>query len=175
LLRDHRGRGNRLRLEPDQALTQTSVTGRPRNGAFEIRAAAQGDEAAVVALWRDCGLLASYNDPIADFRFARARENSDILVATGPTGDIVASVMVGHDGHRGWLYYVSVAPAQRAHGLGRSIVRSGEAWLAARGIAKVQLLVRETNAQAVGFYERIGFETAPRTVLQKWLEKKPAD
>lgn len=74
-----------------------------------IRSAAAEDEADVVALWRSCDLVASYNDPAADFRFAKAGACSDVLVGEGEGGMICGSVMVGHDGHRGWLYYVASA------------------------------------------------------------------
>ncbi|HEY1979732.1 MAG TPA: GNAT family acetyltransferase [Xanthobacteraceae bacterium] len=140
-----------------------------------VRGATAADQAAVVALWHSCGLVVSYNDPVADFKLARGKENSDVLVARTANQEIVASVMVGHDGHRGWLYYVAVVPDYQGEGIGRLIVEAGEKWLAERGIAKVQLLVRGTNTAVVSFYERIGFETVPRTVMQKWLAKKPSD
>jgi len=149
-----------------------------REGLFElgkfmslnIRNAKLEDEEAIVALWRACGLVASYNDPVADFRFARAGACSDVLVGEDASGRIVGNVMVGHDGHRGWLYYVASDPAVRGSGVGRQMVQAAEDWLRARGIVKVQLLVRETNTQVVSFYEHLGFETAPRVVMGKWLK-----
>jgi ribosomal protein S18 acetylase RimI-like enzyme len=123
----------------------------------------------VIALWRSCGLLVEHNDPAADFRFARGRESSDVLLGIGPEGRVIASAMVGHDGHRGWLYYVAVDPARRGQGLGRQIVEAAETWLSERSVRKVQLLVRETNTDVIGFYAQIGFETAPVTIMQKWL------
>lgn len=141
-------------------------------GQLKIRVATSADEPAVVELWRICGLVTSYNDPAADFAFAKAGACSDILV--GEDDHIIrASVMVGHDGHRGWLYYVASDPHARGVGFGRQIVEAGENWLRQRGVAKVQLLVRETNAEVVGFYERLGFAVAPRVVLAKWLECTP--
>jgi ribosomal protein S18 acetylase RimI-like enzyme len=134
-----------------------------------IRNAVQEDEPDVVELWRACDLVASYNDPTADFRFARAGASSDVLVAEDETGRISASIMVGHDGHRGWLYYVASAPHSRGSGIGRQMVRAAEEWLLQRGVVKVQLLVRETNTKVVSFYEHLGFEVAPRTVMSKWL------
>jgi ribosomal protein S18 acetylase RimI-like enzyme len=136
---------------------------------LSIKEASATDEAAVVALWKACGLVVSYNDPGADFRFARGKQNSDVLIASDATGRIIGSVMVGHDGHRGWVYYVSAAPDERKNGIGRSVMQAAGKWLAKRGIRKMQLMVRETNTQVVAFYERIGFEVAPRTVMQKWL------
>ena len=134
-----------------------------------VKSAVAEDEQAVVALWRACDLVASYNDPVADFRFAKAGPCSDVLVAVDEAGEIAGSVMVGHDGHRGWLYYVATRPASRGQGVGRSMVQAAEQWLRQRGVAKVQLLVRETNTTVVGFYEYLGFEVAPRVVMGRWL------
>jgi ribosomal protein S18 acetylase RimI-like enzyme len=134
-----------------------------------IRSAVPQDEQDVVALWRVCDLVASYNDPAADFRFALAGACSDVLVGVGEAGHVCGSVMVGHDGHRGWLYYVAAAPGSRGSGIGRQMVQAAEAWLRDRGVVKAQLLVRETNLTVVSFYEHLGYETAPRTVMGKWL------
>jgi ribosomal protein S18 acetylase RimI-like enzyme len=134
-----------------------------------IRSAGASDEAAVLTLWRACDLVTSYNDPAADFRFANAGDCSDILVGEDGTGSIVGSIMVGHDGHRGWLYYVAAATTERGSGIGRQMVRAAEDWLRQRNVLKVQLLVRETNTTVVSFYERLGFEVTPRVVMAKWL------
>jgi ribosomal protein S18 acetylase RimI-like enzyme len=136
-----------------------------------IRSATANDEAEVIALWRSCDLVASYNDPAADFRFAKAGACSDVLVAGDESGCICGSVMVGHDGHRGWLYYVASAQGVRGKGVGREIVAAGEQWLRERGVVKVQLMVRETNTGVVSFYEHIGYEVAPRAVMSKWLRR----
>lgn len=134
-----------------------------------ITGAEPEDEAATVALWHACGLVVPYNDPSADFRFARSGACSDVLLGRDPAGRIVGGVMVGHDGHRGWLYYVASDPASRGTGIGRHMVQAAEAWLRARGVLKVQLMVRPANTQAAAFYERLGFEETPRTILAKWL------
>ncbi len=138
--------------------------------AVTIRSAEPADEAATVALWHACALVVPHNDPAADFRFARVGACSDVLLGRDATGRIVGSVMVGHDGHRGWLYYVAADPAARGVGVGRAMVRAAEAWLRGRGVPKVQLMVRPTNAQAVAFYERLGFEDEPRTIMARRLD-----
>jgi len=139
--------------------------------SLTVKTAVAEDEPAVVALWRACDLVASYNDPVADFRFAKAGPCSDVLVAVDDAGEIAGSVMVGHDGHRGWLNYVAARPASRSKGIGRCMVQAAENWLCQRGVVKVQLLVRETNTKVVGFYEHLGFEVAPRVVMSRWLVK----
>jgi ribosomal protein S18 acetylase RimI-like enzyme len=134
---------------------------------MKIRNADLGDEAAVTALWEECGLTVPYNDPAADFRFALGKFNSDILV----TEDLCGAVMVGHDGHRGWLYYLAVAPSRQRQGVGRMLVTAAEQWLAERGVPKVHLMVRETNSAVAAFYQRLGFDPMPRINMQKWLRR----
>src|SRR5580704_17013347 len=107
-----------------------------------VRSAVAEDEHAVVALWRACDLVAPYNDPAADFRFAKSGPCSDVLLGVDDSGSIIGSVMVGHDGHRGWLYYVASGPASRGKGVGRLMVQAAENWLSQRGVVQAQLLVR---------------------------------
>ena len=107
------------------------------------------DIPAVVSLWQRCDLTRPWNDPAADIALARRGPNSAIL--TGREGDaIVATVMVGHEGHRGWVYYVAVDPDHQGKGHGRAITGAAEEWLRQAGIAKVQLLVRPRQQQGAG-------------------------
>lgn len=137
-----------------------------------IRSMRDRDEAAVIALWERAGLTRPFNEVGRDIRFGREGETSDILV--GLLGEkIVASVLVGHDGHRGNVYYVATDPDCRAKGLGRDIMTAAESWLRERGVWKLNLMVRASNEKVRGFYEAIGYVTQPRTVFTKWLEEPP--
>lgn len=136
---------------------------------MRVREATGADEMAAVALWQACGLVSPPNDPAEDFRFAVAGACSAVLVMDDAAGAVIGSVMVGHDGHRGWLYYVAAAPTVRGQSVGREVVTAAEDWLRQRGVVKAQLLVRDTNTQVVGFYERLGFEVSPRVVMGKRL------
>ena len=135
---------------------------------LKILAARPTERDAVVRLWTRAGLTTSYNDPGEDFDFALGKTSSTVLVGVSD-GKIAASVLVGHDGHRGWLYYVAVDPECRNRGYGATIVAAGERWLSERHVRKVMLLVRETNTGVVGFYESLNYEAIPRVVMQKWL------
>ena len=146
---------------------------RPSNVDIRPMADAEGD--AVEALWRDCDLVAHYNPPAVDIAFCRASPNSELFVAVADDGALVASAMAGHDGHRGWLYYVAVDPAMRGTGLGREIVAHGEAWLKSLGVRKVNLMIRETNTAVRAFYERVGYRVEPRTTMARWLIDDPAE
>jgi ribosomal protein S18 acetylase RimI-like enzyme len=118
------------------------------------------DVEAVIALWQACGLTRPWNDPRKDIAFARQGNASTILV--GEEGStLVASAMVGHDGHRGMLYYVAVAPAHQGQGIGKRAVKAAEAWLGRQGVWKINLLVRSENDKVRGFYEALGYEVSP--------------
>ena len=134
-----------------------------------IRAFRPDDRAAVTALWRASGLVLPHNDPDADLARAADQANSDILLGLLSDGTVAASVMVGHDGHRGWLYYVAVAANARGRGHGRAIVAAAEDWLRTRGIPKAQLTIRDTNTGVRDFYAGLGWNEAPRIVMERWL------
>jgi len=137
--------------------------------SLSITPIADGDVADVVALWQRCGLTRPWNDPAADIALARRGPSSALLVGR-QDGAIVATAMVGHDGHRGWVYYVAVDPDRQGKGLGRIIMNAVEDWLRATGVPKLQLLVRRENAKASAFYQSLGYEESTSMVLAKWLD-----
>ncbi len=127
------------------------------------------DIPAVVALWERCDLTRPWNDPKADILFARGKENSEVLV--GRDGNsVVATTMVGHDGHRGWVYYVAVDPDKRKRGYGRTIMTAAEDWLRERHIEKLHLLVRADNTRVQAFYQTLGYDQQKRVMYAKWLD-----
>ena len=127
------------------------------------------DVATVIALWQNCGLTRPWNDPTSDIALARRGPNSTVLI--GRDGDaIVATAMVGHDGHRGWVYYVAADPTLRGKGYGRAIMSAAEDWLRSAGIAKLQLLVRPENSGVAAFYQSIGFGEQKILFFTKWLD-----
>ncbi|MFD1786436.1 GNAT family acetyltransferase [Sphingomonas floccifaciens] len=122
-----------------------------------IEAATAYDREAVVALWRACDLTRPWNDPDRDFLQAVSGATSAVLVVRDG-GGVIGSIMVGFDGHRGWVYYVAVHPEARRGGLGRALMAAAEDWLTAREAPKIQLMVREGNEAAARFYEALGLE-----------------
>ena len=129
----------------------------------------ENDISDVIALWRRCGSTRPWNDPAADIALARRGEHSTVLVGRHD-GALVASVMVGHDGHRGWVYYVTVDPDRRYKSFGRAIMNAAEDWLRTRGILKLQLMVRKDNAKVQAFYESIGYYNQQTVTFAKWLD-----
>ncbi|MDE2333368.1 MAG: GNAT family acetyltransferase [Rhodospirillales bacterium] len=131
-----------------------------------IREMRDEDQDQVIALWQAAGVTRSWNDPATDIALARRGPNSTILVME-QEGAVAASVMLGQDGHRGWVYYVAVAPALQGRGLGRRMMQAAETWLATQGVRKVQLLVRNGNEPARRFYGSLGYRETESTCLQK--------
>ena len=120
----------------------------------------------VVDLWSRCDLTRPWNDPRADIALARSGATSSVLVAR-QEGALVATAMVGSDGHRGWVYYLAVEPAQQGRGLGRAMMAAVEQWAKDRGVTKIQLMVRAGNARATGFYKALDYRTEDTIVMGK--------
>ena len=129
---------------------------------MRIQTLPPGEIDGAIALWHEAGLTRPWNDPGEDLRRALQGPASTVLV--GFEADrLVATAMVGHDGHRGWVYYVAVAATARRAGHGRAMMAACEEWLAERGIVKLNLMVRVDNAVARGFYEALDY--APDDVI----------
>ena len=104
-------------------------------------------------------------------RIALARKGANATVLIGRDGPaIVATAMVGHDGHRGWVYYVATVPGHRGNSLGRAIMYAAEDWLRQAGIEKLQLMVRPDNTKVQAFYQSIGYGEQQRIIYAKWLD-----
>ncbi|HWD41279.1 MAG TPA: GNAT family acetyltransferase [Fimbriimonas sp.] len=139
---------------------------------MEIRPITEADIEEVVGLWRTCELARPWNDPYVDIRDAAGKERSEVFVGT--EGDrLVASAMAGYDGHRGWIYYVSVAPDCQGRGLGKQIMGAAEAFLVECGARKIMLMVRESNLGVIEFYHHIGFKKDPTVLLGKFVTEGP--
>lgn len=129
----------------------------------------------LAALWTACGLTRPWNDPVSDARKAIEGACSVVLgLREGGGGALIASAMVGFDGHRGWVYYLAVAPDHQGTGLGRLMMAAAEQWLRGQGAPKIQLMVREDNVAAIGFYEALGLARQPVVTLGRFLEAEEA-
>lgn len=135
---------------------------------FEFRPVQDAEVASVIALWKRCDLTRPWNDPDKDIAFARSGPASDLLVMVDDD-TVIASVMVGHDGHRGIVYYVATHPEFQRKGLGAAAMRAAEGWLTQRGVWKLNLLVRADNEAVRSFYEKLGYEVEPRLCMARKL------
>jgi ribosomal protein S18 acetylase RimI-like enzyme len=137
---------------------------------IEIRPYQTRDEAAVVRLWTDCGLVVSWNNPRRDIR-RKLEVQADLFLVASLDGRIVATVMAGYDGHRGWINYLAVHPNHRGAGIGRCIMNEAETLLRASGCPKINLQVRRANVNVIEFYKKIGYQEDNVVSLGKRLER----
>lgn len=123
----------------------------------------------LVALWKECGLTRAWNDPYRNIQFARSGCTSTVP-AGEQDGKIVASVMVGHDGHRGGLYYLAVSAVLQARGLGKAMYAQAVSWFGQLCVWRINLMVRAEDKGVVGFYESLGYEVNRVLSLGKYIE-----
>jgi ribosomal protein S18 acetylase RimI-like enzyme len=136
---------------------------------LEIRAFQEGDEDAVIRLWTDCGLIVPWNNPRRDIQ-RKLKVQPEMFLVACLDGQVVATVMAGYEGHRGWINYLAVDPKHRRSGFGRRMMDESESRLRALGCAKINLQVRSTNVEVIEFYKRIGFKVDDVVSLGKRLQ-----
>lgn len=137
---------------------------------LSVRAARAADAETLVTLWETCGLVRWWNDPREDLNRLLEHDNAEVLA--GVLGDrLVASICVGHDGRRGWYYYLAVHPGVRRRGYARQILRAAELWLSERGIRKAHAMVRAQDRDAAAFYVALNYDYSPVGVVARWLRE----
>jgi ribosomal protein S18 acetylase RimI-like enzyme len=135
---------------------------------MHIRPYRESDEADVVALWHTCGLTRPWNDPHKDIA-RKLTVQRELFLVGELDGKLVASVMAGFEGHRGWVNYLAVAPELRGRGLGAELMKRVEDKFTEAGCPKINLLVRSTNTPVLEFYRRLGYAADDAVPLGKRL------
>lgn len=135
-----------------------------------IRPYAAPDEAAVIELWERCGLTRPWNDPRKDIG-RKLAVRPDLFLVGELGGVLIASVMAGYEGHRGWINYLAVAPAERRRGHARRLMDEVEVRLRASGCPKINLQIRTSNAAAIEFYRKLGYAVDDTVSMGKRLER----
>ena len=141
---------------------------------MDIRVFRTEDESAVVALWKRCGLIRPWNDPRKDIARKLAVQPELFLVGLADH-TIVATAMAGYEEHRGWVNYLAVAPEWQRQGLGRSMMLEVERLLHSAGCPKINLQIRDTNAEAIGFYSALGYRRDDVVSMGKRFETDRTD
>jgi len=136
---------------------------------MEIRKFQAGDEEAVIALWRSCDLVRAWNDPVKDIR-RKLQVRPDLFLVGVLDGRVIACVMAGYEGHRGWLNYLAVAPEHQRQGYARAMVAEAERLLRAAGCPKINLQIRTSNHGVIEFYRRLGYSVDDVVSMGKRLE-----
>jgi ribosomal protein S18 acetylase RimI-like enzyme len=135
---------------------------------MQIRSYRIADQPAVIRLWSDCGLVRPWNDPVKDIA-RKLTVQPDLFLVGVLEEAIIASVMAGYDGHRGWLNYLAVAPKHRGRGYGRTLMLHVEQALMDMGCPKLNMQVRASNTGVLAFYRKLGYAQDETVSLGKRL------
>ncbi len=136
---------------------------------MNIRPYEKNDKDAVISLWKECGLVTPQNDPAKDIE-RKLKVDADLFLVGVNENIIVATVMGGYEGHRGWINYLAVKPSEQRKGYGQAIMQSVESAIKAKGCPKINLQVRSTNKAVVAFYSALGYGNDHVLGLGKRLE-----
>ena len=136
---------------------------------LQIRPYRKSDESAVIRLWAICGLVTSWNDPKKNILRKMKVQKEWFLVGLNKD-KLIATIMIGYEGHRGWVNYLAVDPAYRKQGIGKDLMDEAERVLKNFGCPKLQLQVRTTNHGVIEFYRKIGYKQDDVVNLGKRLE-----
>ena len=139
-----------------------------RSDVLQIRPYRLADQHEVIRLWETCSLVVPQNDPAADIA-CKLQVQPELFLVGVMQAAIVATVMVGYDGHRGWINYLAVATEHRRCGIGRSMMEAAERELRKLGCPKINLQVRKTNTGVIEFYRRLGYSVDEVVGLGKRL------
>ncbi len=140
---------------------------------LQIRSFQPGDEEAVVSLWRRCDLVRPWNDPYKDIQ-RKLRVWPDLFLVGVLDGQMIATVMAGYEGHRGWINYLAVDPEHQRRGFGREMVNRAEQLLREAGCPKINLQIRSSNTGVIEFYRRVGYAVDEVVSMGKRLENDQA-
>jgi ribosomal protein S18 acetylase RimI-like enzyme len=139
------------------------------NDKLAIRPYCESDESGVIQLWREAFPDAPpWNEPKADIQRKLGCQRELFLVGESE-GRVVATVMAGFDGHRGWVHLVAVTPDCRHRGIGRAMMIEAERKLRQTGCTKINLQVRASNEGVVSFYKKVGYAVEERVSMGKRL------
>jgi ribosomal protein S18 acetylase RimI-like enzyme len=137
---------------------------------FIIRTFRPDDESDVINLWRQSGLIVPWNNPETDIQ-RKLSTSHDLFYVGVLDGELIASCMAGYDGHRGWIYFLAVKSAHQRQGFASRMIDHAESELIKLVCPKVELMVRKSNNNIISFYQSVGYDTDPVTVLSKRLIK----
>ena len=123
---------------------------------LHIRPYQDRDEKYVIELWHNCNLVVPWNDPKLDIE-RKLQVIPDLFLVGLIEGMVVATVMGGYEGHRGWINYLAVSPEIRQKGVGQQMVEEVEAKLRKLGCPKINVQIRSSNKSVIEFYGKVGF------------------
>ena len=126
------------------------------------------NQQAVINIWQACNLVVAWNDPVKDIQ-RKMLVDPDLFLIGELSEDIVATVMGGYEGHRGWINSLAVSPEHQRKGYARAMMQQVEVLILQKGSPKINLQVRSNNIDVIHFYQAIGYDIENAVGLGKRL------
>ena len=134
-----------------------------------VRPFKEGDKEALVSLWNMCKLNVPWNNPYKDIA-KKLKVQAELFLVGYLEDKLIASVMAGYDGHRGWINYFAVHPDFQARGYGKQLMDNVENGLRELGCPKINLQIRGGNDKVFSYYQKLGFVEEKRINMGKRIE-----
>jgi len=125
----------------------------------------------VIEIWKICGLLHPPNDSVDEIKIKISFQPELFLVGE-VNSKIIATIMLGFEGRRGWINSLCVLPEYQGMGHGGDLVQYGMEVLRKLGAPKINLLIRPTNTKVKEFYKKLGFETEEAILMSHRFTKE---
>lgn len=130
-----------------------------------------GEKNDVIQLWDKCGLLHPPNDPVKELK-TKTDFQPELFLVGELNNTIIATIMLGFEGRRGWINSLCVLPRYQGMGYGSELVQHGMEVLRNLGAPKINLLIRPTNTKVKAFYKKLGFEIEEAVLMSHRFSKE---
>jgi ribosomal protein S18 acetylase RimI-like enzyme len=135
---------------------------------MQIREFRIEDFTAVIALWQDAGLELNRSDSFEGIR-RKIERDPDLFLVSEEDGQILAAIMAGFDGRRGWVYHMAVHAYGQGRGWGALLLEELQQRLKAKGCEKINLLLEPSYTEVIAFFEKQNYRHNDLIFMEKWL------
>ena len=118
----------------------------------------------VLELWKEAGLVIRPGDDLSGVRLKLLRD-PDLFLLARLEGEIVACIIGGWDGRRGWIYHLAVKPSYQGQGIATALLSEVEKRLVQKGAKKINAQIYQSNAKSLKFFQARGYEAHPDLVM----------
>ena len=140
------------------SLFESMKLGKNATSRIIIRKMRIRDYKPLISLWKEGNLpyRSQGRDSKQHIRQQLRRRTSLYYVAEHE-GNIIGAILGTHDGRKGWINRLVVAPAYRKKGIAKRLVQEVEKQLTVVGIDIIACLVEDWNKVSEKVFERLGY------------------
>jgi ribosomal protein S18 acetylase RimI-like enzyme len=116
------------------------------------------DYDSVIHLWKEGNLSYRPQGRDSKINFKRQlQQPTSLYYVAQIDNDIIGTVLGTHDGRKGWINRLVVAPLFRKKGIGKLLVNEVERQLAVKKIDIIACLIEEWNTSSMRVFQQLGY------------------